>query len=418
MKVLWFSNTPASGVDVLNISALGGGWLSALDKLLGSKVELHIAFYYPKYKESFKHNNVFYHPICNKNWKLAFLKQKLFGNFIDKEDLQIYINLINKINPNLIHIHGTENAFGAIIDSTEIPVVISVQGNITVIYHKFLSGINKHLLKVKKIKYESILDYPFFISFLGTFRSFKKMKQREINNLKHCKHIIGRTDWDRRITRILAPQSNYFHGNEILKNGFYNTIWKPKSRDKIIIHTTNGNSPFKGFETLCYALHLLNELGVGIEWRVAGISESDLIVKVIKKQLGKYYPKKGLLLMGGVHESQLIEKLLEADIYVMPSHIENSPNNLCEAMILGMPCIATFAGGTGSMLKDGEEGILIQDGDPWAMAGAILEMKNNPEKAKMYGQAARVRALKRHDKKRIVKKLLKVYESIIQENLN
>jgi hypothetical protein len=33
-------------------------------------------------------------------------------------------------------------------------------------------------------------------------------------------------------------------------------------------------------------------------------------------------------------------------------------------MIIGMPCIATFAGGTASMLKSDEEGILIQDGDP------------------------------------------------------
>ena len=82
-------------------------------------------------------------------------------------------------------------------------------------------------------------------------------------------------------------------------------------------------------------------------------------------------------------------------------------------MILGMPCVATFVGGTGSILKDGEEGILVQDGDPWAMAGAIVELKNNPQKAVEHGQTARARALKRHDKVTVVKDLIKVYETII-----
>jgi len=99
----------------------------------------------------------------------------------------------------------------------------------------------------------------------------------------------------------------------------------------------------------------------------------------------------------------------------MASHIENSPNNLCEAMILGMPCVATFAGGTSSMLKDGEEGILIQDGDPWAMAGSILEMRGSSEAAVSMGIKARLSALKRHCKDDIVSQLLDTYQIVIKQ---
>lgn len=97
----------------------------------------------------------------------------------------------------------------------------------------------------------------------------------------------------------------------------------------------------------------------------------------------------------------------------MASHIENSPNNLSEAMILGMPCIATFAGGTGSLLIDGYEGILIQDGDPWAMAGAVMEMKENFERAIVVADKARTRALNRHDKNRIINDLIDIYKKIL-----
>jgi glycosyltransferase involved in cell wall biosynthesis len=97
----------------------------------------------------------------------------------------------------------------------------------------------------------------------------------------------------------------------------------------------------------------------------------------------------------------------------MPSHIENSPNNLCEAMILGMPCIATFVGGTGSLLNDGHEGILIQDGDPWSMAGAIVELKEEFDRAISMGEHARKRALIRHDKDRIASELQGIYSNIL-----
>jgi glycosyltransferase involved in cell wall biosynthesis len=100
----------------------------------------------------------------------------------------------------------------------------------------------------------------------------------------------------------------------------------------------------------------------------------------------------------------------------MPSYIENSPNNLCEAMILGMPCVATFAGGTGSLLKDGEEGILIQDGDPYVLAGAILELKNYPEKAVEMSQKARASALKRHNVESVTEQYLNIYREIIENN--
>jgi glycosyltransferase involved in cell wall biosynthesis len=99
-------------------------------------------------------------------------------------------------------------------------------------------------------------------------------------------------------------------------------------------------------------------------------------------------------------------------MYVMASHIENSSNSLCEAMILGMPCIATYAGGTASLLKDNEDGILIQDGDPWSLSGAILELYNNPQKAVDYGKNARNKALIRHDKERIATDLLAIYRTI------
>ena len=420
MKVLWFSNTPALGQEYLNRKLKGtGGWMAALDKSMQEEVELSVAFTYPYPIEPFKYGKTMYYPVYTGNIVLENLKQRWLNKVYDKDFLPDYLKIIETIKPDIIHIHGTENSFSCFIDQVKIPVVVSIQGVLTVIFHKYISGLygqfihsNKLSLNLKSLLFGNV-------NFSRSYKKLGKMAAIEYNNLKHTKFIIGRTDWDRRITRVLAPESKYYTGNEILRDSFFENTWEQKSiNGKLIIHTTNGNSYFKGFETLCHALTLLNEKGIDVEWRVAGISETSLINKIVKKQLKKKYPQRGLVLLGSLNEQELVDKLKEAHLYVMTSHIENSPNNLCEAMILGMPCIATNAGGTSSMLTGKQEGILIQDGDPWVMAGAILELVTNWEEAVRYGENARKRALKRHDKKTIVKDLLDVYDIIILNKTN
>jgi glycosyltransferase involved in cell wall biosynthesis len=134
------------------------------------------------------------------------------------------------------------------------------------------------------------------------------------------------------------------------------------------------------------------------------------------KKLGKDYPKRNLVLMGSLNEEQLLSSLLETNLYVMTSHIENSPNNLSEAMILGIPCIASYAGGTGSLIENNIDGLLIQDGDPWVLAGAILEQMSNPIKSQNMGDNARLNALKRHNPDRVCDDLINVYNNIIQSH--
>jgi glycosyltransferase involved in cell wall biosynthesis len=421
MRVLWFANAPANATEYLpeysKGEILGGGWLKSIDKALRIKAELHIAFYYPKRNDSFKYLNTTYHPIGNKNWKLVALKEIFWQKFIDQQDLSKYLKIINSVKPDIIHIHGTENPFGCIIEKTDIPVVTSIQGDIIVIQHKYFSGIEHKYLNITRPLSSGFKKILLGTNFRHNYRSFIKMKKREERNLLNSKYIIGRTDWNRRVTSIQAPGSHYFHGDEILRDSFYQTRWTPhEPKELIIIHTTTSNSYYKGLETLCQALYELNKLGIKVDWRVAGINENDLIVKIVRKKLKNKYPVYGLRFLGKLNEQQLVEILLEADIYVLPSHIENSPNGLCEAMLLGMPCIATFAGGTGSMLKDGEEGIMIQDGDPWALAGSILELYRDPVKAQKYGQNARQRALIRHDKETITNGLIDIYQKVLDLN--
>ena len=411
MKVLWFSNSPAAAYED-NLKGTGG-WMVALDKAIQNNVELHVAYLYPYKQMPFKNGETTYYPIYSGNIIAENIKKR-FLRIKRRDFTNDFLKVIEMVKPDIIHIHGSENTFHSILSHVDIPVVLSVQGNLTVYAHKYLSGFHGQSLNYKRGKCSIKSIILGRQSYQDGWDFLRKMCMIEQKNLLHLKYVIGRTDWDYRITRILAPESNYFVCNEILRDSFYNHEWhNPYQSGRLVIHTTNGDNYYKGFETLCHALYLLNGLGLDVEWRVAGVSEDSAINRITKKYLKRNYPQKGLRLMGSLNENGLVESLLSSHLYVMPSHIENSPNNLCEAMILGLPCIATHAGGTASILKDHDEGFIIQDGDPWVMAGAIIEMINNPEQAILYGQNARKKALVRHDREAIVRSLLETYQEII-----
>ena len=174
-----------------------------------------------------------------------------------------------------------------------------------------------------------------------------------------------------------------------------------------------GPAVYKGLETVYMAISLLNNLGIDFIWNIGGITEGEL-TKSVKKKLKRNFPKKNYNLLGKLDAKEIIRVLEKTNIYVMPSHIENGSIVLSEAMIMGLPVITTLAGGTSSRLTNEKDGIMIQAGDPWSLCGAILEMKNNYNKAIELGQLARERALKRHNSDKVIRNLIDIYHEIIK----
>lgn len=400
MRVLWFSNTPAAGDEYISSNGTGG-WLKSLDKLIQDNVELHVAFFNRGYPKEFKVGNTTYHAVGPQTLKERITRR--IQNFIGiNTDLKKNLELINKVKPDIIHVHGAELRWIQIAKYTNVPVLLSIQTILTVMTHKFFSGI-------------SINDLPWNSKYRSDYKYYQRLVDNEREYVKYVKYVMGRTDWDRRVYSIIAPQARYFIGNEVLRDSFYTIRWTRHHRKdgKIIVHSTTGEALFKGLETICLALSELNRMGLDVEWRVAGVNAKHEFVDIIKNKLGENFPSKGLMLLGSVPEKALVDYMLEADVYVSASHQDNSPNALCEASIIGMPCVATFAGGTGTILQDKVTGLMVQDGDPWAMAGAILELVKHPDEADKYASNAREVALKRHDKTKILGEVLEAYHEIV-----
>lgn len=66
------------------------------------------------------------------------------------------------------------------------------------------------------------------------------------------------------------------------------------------------------------------------------------------------------------------------DIYLNTNRVDNMPVSVLEAAAFGLPIVATAVGGVPHLLRDGETGLLVPDGDVAAMAGAVRRLLDEP----------------------------------------
>ncbi len=333
---------------------------------------------------------------------------------IDENIGDKYYEVVKRVNPDIIQVFGTESDLGMVLFKTNIPTVFHIQAVYHSYFHKYFSGLSQ-----EDVRHFTLLKLKIkLMSSLNDYHRRKKVVMREKAYYEKSKYFLGRTDWDRRCASILGPHARYFHCDEAIREEFFLQKWNKRFDGKEIrLLSIISGSIYKGLETVIEATELLEKVAnFQIIWNIIGINEYSESVVICKKKYGKKMSE-NINFIGRINSSSEMIKLMQnSDVFVHPSHIENSPNSICEAMVLGMPIIATNTGGTSSLLKDDESGILIQDGDPWSMAGAILELYKDHEKAIRFSGKARETAMKRHDPNKIVDNLIQIYREIISEN--
>lgn len=418
MRVLWYSLSPCGSIRRSGELRVVQGWMISLEDEVkkNKEIDLHVAYFSYTENEPFKFDGVTYHPMFKPKARTKIGRVLERYKSLASEDekmLPVMLDVVKSVHPDLIHIHGTEERFGLIQNYvTDIPIVFSIQGLIAPYKEKFFSGLPDKDI----IRFESWMERIRKISYRDQFKGFVYRAKREIRYLNKAKYVMGRTFWDKDITGMLNMNREFYVVDEILRPPFYHKVWNKKafSEDKIRIISTISGGIYKGYETvLKTALLLKQNTNIDFEWKIAGYNKDSKWVRIAENYTGIKTVDVNVKLMGALDAERLSDELVTSDMYVHVSHIENSPNSVCEAMMLGVPVIASFTGGTASMLEHGKEGFLLQDGDPYVYAGAIVDYYLHFDKVKTYGEKARQRALARHNPNRIGGQLLNAYKMIL-----
>lgn len=431
MKVLWVTNNSCSSAEMTGRQMETGGWLSALEKEVRDDVELEIAFLSNgRRQDDFTYRGVRYHPIapfCSGS-RILFRIKRLFMSW-DRQDRLILKRLgkiIRDSSPDIVHIHGTEKCFGLIyremhgkdgciaIGSRKIPIVISIQGIMQEIVRKYFAGIPEE----KAVKYGSIGAMLRKQSVMRRYRQLQHQAADEAVILSETKFIIGRTDWDRAMTAGFNPERIYFHVGEIMRPEFYRGKAREEREDNdagkrpVRLISTFSEGLYKGYELLLKVAAELKRKDTDYIWTVIGYTQKSETVLISEKATGLHSSNLNIRFCGKMDAGSIVRELSRSDIYCQVSHIENSPNSLCEALLLGLPAIATNVGGTATVANNGISASLVSDTSPAEYAKAIIRLAASPEGI-ISGKGSRIAALIHHDPERIRKQLTDTYTEII-----
>src|SRR5262249_5775045 len=106
------------------------------------------------------------------------------------------------------------------------------------------------------------------------------------------------------------------------------------------------------------------------------------------------------------------ESLSATDIFVLPSLQQGLGTIMLEAMALGRPVIATGVGGVSSVIHHGETGLIVPPQNSGELARRILELLEQPARARAFGTRARQLVVERYNVETMVQKTADVYRAI------
>ena len=164
--------------------------------------------------------------------------------------------------------------------------------------------------------------------------------------------FIGRTEWDRAALAAVNPLATYYHCDEFMRPEFAAVRWMPEAHDGDTVYTTSSALMGKGTECLLEAAAIMKRrAGRTVALRIAGVypgSELDGIYRRVAERLGIAGQ---VIWLGRIGAAALARELETADVFAYPSHVDNSPNSVAEAMLVGAPIVAANVAASSSRAR-------------------------------------------------------------------
>lgn len=286
------------------------------------------------------------------------------GNVKYNKEYEYYWKEIEKdFCPNVVHIHGTEYSHGlAYVNACGAEkVVVSIQGLVSVYERYYNDGLSKHDI----IRNITLRDLIKGATLCQGRKAFQLRGKAEVDLLKKVHHVVGRTSWDKAHVWSINPKAKYHFCNETLRPEFYEGKWNYNTCTPFTIFASSCSYPIKGFHQLLKAMPIVLREYPETQIRVAGsfypIKNFLQRMKIggyanyLARLMRNYNLTNRITFLGPLNAEQMKAEYLRSNLYICPSSIENSPNSLGEAQILGVPIIASYVGGVSDMMRGDEE---------------------------------------------------------------
>ena len=451
IKVLWLCNMmlPMIAQHFRLEASNKEGWLSGLAEVMLERkaengIELAIAFPAPQQLlpagEEVLQKKI---PAGNSQIECYGFAEDTVNPHVYEEALEDRMRkIIELAAPDMVHCFGTEYPHTLAmcrVFPDKSKLLITIQGLCSVYANVYEADLPKEVIQKRTfrdwIKKDSIPEQK---------AKFRARGRAEIEALSLAGNIGGRTDWDRHYANEYHPEAKYHVMRETLRSNFYEGSWKKENCEPHSIFLSQGDYPIKGLHYMLLALPKILEKVPDAHVYVAGNSivgyetwkeklKISAYGKYLRSLMTQYGLKGKVTFLGKLDSREMKERYLRSHLFVCCSAIENSPNSLGEAMLLGMPCVTADVGGIPSIFSIGEDGVgyhgtrsrensydrdSCEEGDCLAkiaerLGVAVLKIWEDEKKLAGYLEHAREHALRNHDRQANYEQTVETYGKIV-----
>lgn len=179
----------------------------------------------------------------------------------------------------------------------------------------------------------------------------------------------------------------------------------------------------KGFDTFVEACGILQKRGVPFDALIVG-DDDDVGDDVrVGDDLRRHIARLGLgarvHMLGQVGQAELFDRYRAADVFCLPCRVltngdrDGIPNVLVEAMSCGVPVVTTPVSGIPELVVDEDNGLLVPEDDPGALADALVRLHEDRDLRGRLGRAGRKTVRNEFDGDRLAEQLAALFKEVV-----
>lgn len=288
-------------------------------------------------------------------------------------------HILLKLQPDVIHVHGTEYGYGLAALEANVPTIVSIQGIVNLLAR---------------------VSPSFFYRFQAPI---------ELHTIRTAKYFGSRTIWGNNFIRTHNSTAIIYDLPEAVNPVFFNRANGEPNHNIVIVGSIEQR---KGIEEALLAMSVVVAACPSAKLLVVGEGKAEY-VEGLKQRTKATGVEANVEWLGFKNAEEIAALHAQSAILIHPTHIDNSPNSVAEAMASGLPVIASDVGGLASMIENGVSGLLTEPRNSRHLAEALVSLLQNEAKKNRLASRAQEIALERHSPLRVAEKTTNAYKDVI-----
>ena len=297
------------------------------------------------------------------------------------------------------------------------------QENIQLIIDKIQPNI-LHFQWVSVLSYSKNLKLPTHTKTILSQRGFHINVRPFINieNKLFLEGVLKKIDGFHSVSKAIQEKSNEIYASSskfdhVVYSGFdtdsfqTKTTWNiPKQLQILSIGRVHW---VKDYRSAVLAMYLLKERKIPFHYTIVGVKNSEELLFLVND----LHLKDNITFLDSIPQEQVYEKMLDSDLFLLPSVEEGIANVCIEAMLSKLPVLSTDCGGMSELILDGETGFLVPTRNPKALADKISIFSKLQEiDILQLVNAAYIKATTQHTSKQMVDGMISLYKKMYENN--